>query len=110
MLRGRRGVWESGGGAAPRPSGAGEEKMISKNVVVPFKVRGAPQGKGIGKMDLARFITPAGFLAKGNGLFAETDGRGPPKTHPRGRGGKNEKKKGGVSRKGQGRPTGGGER
>ncbi|HCD72192.1 flagellar basal-body rod protein FlgG [Thermovirga lienii] len=55
-----------------------EEIMISENGVVSVKVQGDPQGQEIGQIELARFINPAGLLAKGNSLFVETDASGPP--------------------------------
>jgi len=55
-----------------------EEIMISETGVVSVKVQGDPQGQEIGQIELARFINPAGLLAKGNSLFVETDASGAP--------------------------------
>ncbi len=51
---------------------------ISDTGLVSIKVAGDPLTQEIGQLELARFINPAGLIAKGQSLFVETDASGVP--------------------------------
>jgi flagellar basal-body rod protein FlgG len=54
------------------------EVMLSNDGTISVQLAGQAATQNIGQLELARFINPAGLLAVGSNLFAETDASGPP--------------------------------
>ncbi|MDR2180512.1 MAG: flagellar basal-body rod protein FlgG [Synergistaceae bacterium] len=52
--------------------------MLSNDGTISVQLAGQTATQDIGQLELARFINPAGLLAVGGNLFAETDASGPP--------------------------------
>jgi flagellar basal-body rod protein FlgG len=54
------------------------EVMLSNDGIVSVKLAGQAATQQIGQLELARFINPAGLLARGSNIFTQTDASGDP--------------------------------